>query len=93
MKVQLLISAMHANPKELIEKMNVSSDAVLVNQCDENGYESFTVKDESGADREIRAYSFFERGVGLSRNNALLRADKDISMFSDDDIIYVKDSI
>ena len=91
MKVQLLISAMYANPKELIEKMNVSSDAVLVNQCDENGYESFTVKDESGADREIRAYSFFERGVGLSRNNALLRADKDISMFSDDDIIYVKD--
>ena len=91
MKVQLLISAMHADSKELVKKMNVSSEAILINQCDENSYESFFVEDVVGEKREIRAYSFCERGVGLSRNNALLRASEEISLFSDDDIVYVKD--
>lgn len=91
MKVQLLISAMHKNPKNLIKKMEVFSDAILINQCDENGYEEFTVKDSLGEERTIRAYSFLERGVGLSRNNALLRADQEISLFSDEDIRYDMD--
>lgn len=90
MKVQLLISAMFAEPKELVKKMNVASEAILINQCDASGFESFFVKDENGQEREIKAYSFGERGVGLSRNNALLRADKEISLFSDDDIVYEK---
>ena len=91
MKVQLLISAMHADSKALVKKMNVSSEAILINQCDENSYENFFVEDVVGGKREIRAYSFCERGVGLSRNNALLRASEEISLFSDDDIVYVKD--
>lgn len=91
MKVQVLVSAMHANPKELVSKMNISSEAIVINQCDENNYECFEVKGADGEDREVRAYSFCERGVGLSRNNALLRADREISLFSDDDIVYLKD--
>ena len=91
MRVQLLISAMHADSKELVKKMNVSSDAILIHQCDESSYENFFIEDAQGKKREIFAYSFCERGVGLSRNNALLRANKEISLFSDDDIVYVKD--
>lgn len=91
MGVQLLISAMSAEPKKLIEKMNVSSDAIMINQCDKNQYENLLVKDCEGKEREVKIYSFCERGVGLSRNNALLRADKEISLFSDDDIVYVND--
>lgn len=91
MVVQVLISAMHAQPKSLIKKMNVKSDAIIINQCDKNGFDDFCVKDENGNDRKILTYSFCERGVGLSRNNALLRADKTISLFSDDDIVYVDD--
>ena len=45
MKVQLLISAMHADSKELVKKMNVFSEAILINQCDENSFESFFVED------------------------------------------------
>ena len=88
MKVQLLISAVKKNPKELIQTMNVETDAILINQCDTSGYETIVIQDKNGKDREIKAYSFCERGVGLSRNNALLRADKEISLFSDDDIVY-----
>ena len=90
MKVQLLISAVKKNPNELIKKMNVTSDAILINQCEAFGYERFWIQDADKFDREIKVYSLCERGVGLSRNNALLRADKEISLFSDDDIVYEK---
>ena len=46
MVVQVLISAMHAEPKELIKKMNVFSDAILINQCDENDSDSSCVLGE-----------------------------------------------
>lgn len=88
MKVQVLISAMHKNPRELIKKMQVFSEAILINQCDKNDYEEFLIVDEKNDERKICAYSFAERGVGLSRNNALLRATEEISLFSDEDIIY-----
>ena len=87
MKLQLLISAVNQKPQELIKKMNVRSSAILINQGDKNGYEEFKV--ENGL---VRAYSFAEKGVGLSRNNALFRADCDISLFADEDIIYCDSS-
>ena len=88
MKLQLLISAVNRNPKELMEKMNVNSDAVLINQCDCFGYEEFSWRGNT-----VRAYSFKEKGVGLSRNNALMRADGDISLFADEDICYTDDYV
>lgn len=83
--MQLLVSALNANIDELILKMNIDSDAIIVNQCEENSYRDIQV----GA-HEVKVYSFAERGVGLSRNNALLRASAEICLFSDDDIEYVK---
>ncbi len=91
MKVQLLISAVNKQPEVLIEEMKVKSDAILIHQCDKYDYQIFKVLDENKNEREIRVYSFCEKGVGISRNNALLRADKEISLFSDDDIVYEKD--
>lgn len=86
MRLQLLISAVNQNAADLIKKMNVRTDAILINQCGQNGYEELVT--EKGL---VRVYSFQEKGVGLSRNNALLRADKDICLFSDEDIIYTDD--
>ena len=34
MGLQLLISAVDQDPARLVEKMNVRSDAILINQCD-----------------------------------------------------------
>ena len=84
MKVQVLVSAMNQDPKALVEKMNISSDAVIINQCDREDQVQFSFRD-----REIACYSFPDRGVGKSRNNALERADSDICLFSDEDIVYV----
>ena len=41
--------------------------------------------------KTIKIYSFDERGVGLSRNSALMRADADIIVFADSDVIYNDD--
>ena len=86
MELQLLISAVNADPVALIRKMNIRSDAVLVNQCGKVSYEELSAEGYT-----VRVFSFDERGVGLSRNNALMRADRDICLFSDEDIVYTDD--
>lgn len=83
MTLETLVSAVREDVAVLAAKMNLQSDAVIINQCDENSYLEY----EYGGHR-IRSYSFAEKGVGLSRNNALLRAKADIVLFSDEDIEY-----
>ncbi len=62
--------------------MNVRSDAILINQCDHFAYEEIR---RDGC--SIRAYSLKERG-GTEPEQQLLRADQDICLFADEDIIY-----
>ena len=83
MQLQTLVSAVKQKPSTLAEKMNLQSEAIIINQCDKNEYLEY---DWRGY--KIKAYSFAEKGVGLSRNNALLRATADILLFSDEDIVY-----
>ena len=84
MTLELLVSAMNVSAKELAAKMRIGSDALIINQTDHFGYEEFSRLEKYN----IKCYSFKECGVGLSRNNALLRAEHDISLFSDADIVY-----
>lgn len=86
MTLQLLVSAVNKDPRTLAEQMHIDSDAIIINQCGQNAYDEWDLNGHT-----IKAYSFDEKGVGLSRNNALLRADHDISLFSDEDIVYAKD--
>ena len=88
MKLQVLVSTMHQTDHSLLEKMNIHSDAIVINQCDRDCTERFTFR---GYD--ILWMSFNERGVGLSRNNALMRASGDILLFADDDVVYTDDYV
>ena len=83
MKVQVLASVMNQTPAETAARMQLDSDAVIINQCDRLGYEEMEYRGHS-----LRFYSFPDRGVGRSRNEAILRADSDICLFSDEDIVY-----
>jgi len=83
MNLQVLVATMHQEDHSLLEKMNINSDAIIVNQCGKNEYENI---EYNGHD--VKIYSFSERGVGLNRNNSLMRATADICLFSDDDVIY-----
>ena len=81
MSLELLVSAMNiTNISRFATKMNIRTKAIIINQTDSNKYEKID---------NIEVFSFSERGVGLSRNNALMRANSDIVVLADDDIHYV----
>ncbi|MED3652389.1 glycosyltransferase family A protein [Heyndrickxia sporothermodurans] len=84
MNLEVLVSTMHQSDYSILDRMNIHSDAIIINQCDENQYKELDYNGNS-----IRFLSFNERGVGLSRNNALMRATADICLFADDDVTYV----
>ena len=81
--IELLISAVNKNPAELLELMNVKTDAVLVNQCDrEDDY--FISRDT----KKVHVICNNLRGVGRSRNLCIENSKADIIVFSDEDIRY-----
>ena len=88
MNIQVLVAAMHQTDHSLLEKMNIKSDAIVANQCDRNEVQQF---DWNG--HGITYLNFAERGVGLNRNNALMRASADICLFADDDMRYCDDYV
>lgn len=83
MKIQVLASVMNEDAAELIERMRLESDAVIINQCDRLDSEVIEHKGHC-----VRFYSFPDRGVGRSRNEAIMRADGDICLFADADLVY-----
>ena len=88
MRVTLLISALKCDTKELIEKMHITGDAVIVNQCDKEGrYE--TENDSS----KIIVINSLSRGVGANRNLCIDNSFGDIVLFGDDDIVYEPDYV
>lgn len=86
MTVQTLIPTMNQTDFSVLERMNVRTDAIVVNQCDRFSRDIF---ERNG--RKIEFYSLPERGIGQSRNFSLMRASGDIVLFSDDDIRYYDD--
>ena len=87
MKVEVLASVMNTTLPETVEHMNLQSDAVIINQCDRMASEEMQISSGNGESR-IRFLSFPDRGIGRSRNEAILRAEGDICLFSDADIVY-----
>lgn len=83
MKIQVLVATMDQTDYSLLRKMNIRSDAIIGNQCSFNSVEKFEIDGH-----QIQYYNFAERGVGLNRNNTLMRADADICIFADDDMVY-----
>lgn len=85
MTYQLIVSTMNQQDDSLIEKMNIHSDAIIINQADRVGYHE--VKQQENT---IKWYHFNERGIGLSRNSGMMRADADIIQFADDDMVFTE---
>lgn len=84
MKIEVLAATMNQTDHSLINKMNIQTDAIIANQCEENSFEKIN---HNGND--IKFYSFAERGVGLNRNNALMRSEADICVLADDDMVFI----
>ena len=88
MSIQLLISTMHQADHSLLERMHVASDAVVINQCDQEGNETFEFNGH-----HILWINTIERGLSKSRNMAIRNATADICMIADDDMEYRADYV
>ena len=85
--MEVLVSAMNIeNIRGFVTNMNLKTDAIIVNQTDQNSYSEMIINN-----KKIKVYNFNEKGVGLSRNTALMRANSDIVLMSDEDMIYEDD--
>lgn len=83
--VQVLVACMHQKDASLYREMNLQTDAILANQCDEYSYRQYLQPDGS----TVQLISSADRGVGKNRNKALLYASGKYLLCSDQDMIYV----
>lgn len=84
MKLQVLVATMNnTSVEKLYNDMNLKTDALIINQSNIYQYEKKEINNSI-----IECYTFNERGLSKSRNNALLRCNGDIICFADDDMIY-----
>ena len=82
-RLQVLVATMRQSDLSLVEKMGIRCDAVIANQSDAYSVQEKTT--EYGCTKMITTTT---RGVGNNRNIAILAADADILLFSDDDMVY-----
>jgi len=90
-ELTVLLSAMYLEDYHFIDSLKITTDAVVINQCD---YEEQTdidaTSDEVG--RRVRFISSTERGLSKSRNRAIEEAISggfsDIAIFCDNDCVY-----
>ena len=89
MEIGHVLSTMNNNDLEkLLTKMNIKKDAIIINQTNEMSFQKLELS--TGI---YEVYNFNEKGVGLSRNNGMMRSNFDITLISDDDMEYVEDYI
>lgn len=84
LSIQVLVSTMNQKDYSLLDKMNIQSDAIVINQVDRDKIDLFDYKGH-----QIKWISMSQRGIGLSRNTALMNSTADIVLFADDDMEYV----
>lgn len=91
MTVEVLISCMHQKDTSIIERTNIQTDVVVVNQCDIDKTEEFEFRNKKGEVCHAKFISTTERGLSRSRNMALLNASADICLICDDDEVLSDD--
>ncbi|WP_281725747.1 glycosyltransferase [Lachnoclostridium phocaeense] len=84
MRVEVLVSTMNQKNYDLLDKMNINSDAVVVNQCDCDN--KLLIKKDLF---NILWINTTERGLSRSRNMAINNAKGDICIIADDDEIFI----
>lgn len=84
MSIETLIVTIDKDNENIIQKMNIQTDAVVGNQCTENSVWNFC---ENG--NKIVFYNTADRGVGKNRNIVLKNAHADICVLADDDMTFL----
>lgn len=91
MKVCVLISCMHQKDHTIVERTNVQTNVVVVNQCDEDSIEEWNFVNNQGETCHAKFISTKERGLSRSRNMALKNAWDEFCLICDDDEVLEND--
>ena len=83
MDIEILISTMNEKSIDCYKRFNLETDALIINQTDYNAYEEIDT-----GDYKVRMISSDTRGLGISRNLAILNSRSDILVFADDDEVF-----
>ena len=90
MSPEVLLSAMHLENEDYIDTLNIHTDCVVVNQCDEDGCRE-SERDLGDDKYRICYVKTKERGLSKSRNMALSHAKGPVCILCDNDVEYVND--
>lgn len=85
-KLQVLVATMNQTDFSLIEKMNLTTDAIIANQAS-----AVEKREEVRDGKRYCMITTDTRGVGKNRNIALTFAEGDICLLADEDMVYEKD--
>ena len=85
-ELEVLISAMRQNDFSLFYNAGISTDALMINQCDRDETEEKNINGN-----HIRIISTTERGLSKSRNLALMNTEGKYALICDDDEVLYKD--
>lgn len=86
MKLEILMSCMHQNDDSLVRASRITSDVVVINQCDRDDYAEYPT-----AHGVARMFSTTQRGLTKSRNMAMAKSDADVCLLCDDDEVFQPD--
>lgn len=86
MKLEILLSCMHQTDASLVGRSGLTGDAVVINQCDHDGYAEYATTGGTA-----RMFSTTQRGLTKSRNMAIRESRADVCMLCDDDEHFVVD--
>ena len=79
-KVEVLLSCMNQENTDIIEKIRITTDVLMINQANRE-----RKKDIHSSDQRIRVIDTRQRGLSRSRNMALKYAQGDICLLCDED--------
>lgn len=83
--IEVLISCMFQDGKDIVQKSNIQSDVLVINQCDEDSTQSFHFINNQGKTCLARVINTTERGLSKSRNKAISNAHGELCLICDDD--------
>ena len=88
-KFQVLLSILSMDDIDYIDSLNITGDAVVINQCDKTSEEEIIRRSVNGSDQAVKYVKTTERGLSRSRNMAISKSDAEICMLCDNDVVYV----
>lgn len=85
-KLEVLVSCMNQDVRQLIQKTGITGDGTVIHQCDEEKQEEYPT--DHGV---VKVYCTRERGLTKSRNMAIRKSRADLCILCDDDEVFVQD--